>query len=188
MAKTDSKPIPQLTEKEIARFWSKVDRSGGPDACWPWRGKCSGGYGKLHISGREVRAHRVALFLRFGIDPFPLFACHACDERYEPGDKSYRKCCNGAHLVPGTAADNQKHMASAGRSQSGERHYSQINPGFVRRGEARGQSKLREQDVKVIREKYAQGNVSQLALASEFGVAQTVISAIIRRKKWAHVT
>lgn len=23
----------------VAKFWAQVDRSGGPDACWPWLGK-----------------------------------------------------------------------------------------------------------------------------------------------------
>src|SRR5438874_974236 len=28
-------------------FWSKVDKSGGPDACWPWTGCINAwGYGK----------------------------------------------------------------------------------------------------------------------------------------------
>lgn len=28
------------------RFWPKVDKSGGPDACWPWLGGINGdGYG-----------------------------------------------------------------------------------------------------------------------------------------------
>lgn len=27
-----------MTPAEVERFWSKVDTSGGPDACWEWQG------------------------------------------------------------------------------------------------------------------------------------------------------
>ena len=42
------------------RFWSKADRSGGPEACWPWMAaRNEHGYGVMRIEGRNVRAHRV---------------------------------------------------------------------------------------------------------------------------------
>lgn len=33
------------------RFWTKVDKSGGPDACWPWTAYRSGGYGRIGVKG-----------------------------------------------------------------------------------------------------------------------------------------
>lgn len=187
MPKTDCKPLPSVSEKDIARFWSKVDKR-GPDECWPWIGKRNrDGYGRLHISLREVGAHRVAHLVRSGADPFPFMVCHTCDVRYEPGDMSYRKCCNPAHLVVGTSADNLGHMAESGRCQSGDRHYSRRSPELMPRGENRAHSKLTEQDVIDIRYRYACRSESQTTLSREYGVNQTTISEIIRRKKWAHI-
>lgn len=45
-------------------FWSRVDQSAGPDACWPWLGAVNRkGYGRRHYQGKVTLAHRVALLL-----------------------------------------------------------------------------------------------------------------------------
>ena len=53
-----------LTPGLIRRFWAKVDTSGGPRACWMWRGKVqNGGYGVLVLDGeksRTVYVHRLS--------------------------------------------------------------------------------------------------------------------------------
>src|SRR5689334_7900007 len=44
-------------------FWSRVDRSGGPTACWPWMGpRTKDGYGRF----RGRYAHRIALEAALG--------------------------------------------------------------------------------------------------------------------------
>jgi len=48
-----------------SRFWAKVDRSAGPNACWPWLGKKDrDGYGEFEFKARpnrwQWRAHRFA--------------------------------------------------------------------------------------------------------------------------------
>lgn len=89
---------PKLTTKQIDRFWARVDRSGGPDACWPWLGyRAKSGHGRAVFGGTAVPAHRLALAL--GVGPFAeeLFACHDCDNP---------PCCNPSHLRPGTPKDN----------------------------------------------------------------------------------
>jgi hypothetical protein len=52
------------------RFWSKVDKSGGPAACWPWTAARSrgnyGDYGAFAVDRRTRRAHRVAYELTHG--------------------------------------------------------------------------------------------------------------------------
>ena len=74
------------------RFWQKVDRSGGPDACWPWLGgKCSDGYGTFWVGGKTVGAHRVAYTLLVGPVPDGLTLDHLCRAR---------GCVNPAHLEP----------------------------------------------------------------------------------------
>lgn len=82
-----------------ARFWNKVDRSAGPDACWPFNGARHGyGYGQFCIDSRLRRAHQVAWELHYG-EPFPrpLLGRHLC---HNP------PCCNPLHIQPGTHQDN----------------------------------------------------------------------------------
>ena len=91
------------------RFWSKVDRSGGPDACWPWMAaRNEHGYGVMRIEGRNVRAHRVSLTLAAGkSDPGPsVKVLHSCDNP---------PCCNPAHLRYGTQGDNIRDAIERGR-------------------------------------------------------------------------
>lgn len=54
------------------------------------------------------------------------------------------------------------------------------------RGEA-NHSKLRERDVRYIRERYASGQITLTDLARMFYVSTPTIHAIVRRQKWKHV-
>lgn len=84
----------------IELFWSNVDRSGGPDACWPWlRFRLANGYGRVAGPNHSmVYAHRMALELSLG-RPIATgkMSCHTCDNP---------PCCNPTHLYEGTAVDN----------------------------------------------------------------------------------
>lgn len=94
-----------------ARFWPKVDRAGGIEACWPWTGatsqKTSARYGIIRDEhgrkGKVLLAHRVALFLLTGAMPSHLDACHACDNPI---------CCNPTHLFWGTHRENMRDYAA----------------------------------------------------------------------------
>lgn len=67
----------------------------------------------------------------------------------------------------------------------GARHGSKTNPDKVPKGESHGMARLTFADVKAIREIYASGKVFQKHLAAQYGVTQSMISAIIRNKNWA---
>lgn len=139
------------------RYWAKVDQR-GPDECWPWTGALSGnGYGYIRdADGRVAPAPRVGLILD-GRDPGPGgMTRHTCDAPV---------CCNPAHLLPGTQAENMLDMAVRGR----------------------GAKKLTVEIVRSIRQRVADGE-SQVSVARSVGVSTYGMSQIIRRRRWAHVT
>jgi hypothetical protein len=148
------------------RFWSKVDRSAGPDACWPWiaDAKTSAGYGVFHpVHGLTMGAHRLALADKIGR---PLasdeFACHRCDNP---------PCCNPDHLFIGSHSENMADMTAKGRSAHGERKHS---------------ARLTDEQVIAIRRQAAAGTPSR-TLAARHAVAESLISMIIRGTRWTHV-
>ena len=151
------------------RLWSRVDRSGGPDECWPWTGtnRHPFGYGLMAVNRRPEGAHRVAYLVTYGeIPSYKPAVCHSCDN---PG------CCNPAHLFAGTQTDNLADMDAKGR-RSNERAS----------GETNGAARLTENDVRKIRRLSAQGS-SQRALAEHFGAGNTTVAKIVRRETWRHV-
>jgi hypothetical protein len=107
-----------FAQQQADRFWSRVDKSGGDDACWPWtRGKDKDGYGKFAVTlpmsaGSEkqahVRAHRLALELHLGELLGARLATHSCDAP---------ACCNPKHLSPGTPLSNMREKISRGRAR-----------------------------------------------------------------------
>ncbi|MFB6536673.1 HNH endonuclease [Streptomyces noursei] len=86
-----------------AKFWARVDRSGGPNGCWPWIGGKPNHYGQT-AAGQGMTgssgAHVVAFTLARELPKAPdrgLVLRHLCD---------YKPCCNPAHLKPGTVGEN----------------------------------------------------------------------------------
>lgn len=126
MAVIKCKPLPNVSQKDIDRFWSKVDRQ-SPDECWPWTaGMRTRGYGQFKAARRNIIAPRLAFFLQRGIDPFPLDICHACDNP---------PCCNPSHLFAGTQDQNNKDMTAKGRSARGDKSGSRTHPESRPRGD-----------------------------------------------------
>lgn len=183
-----AKPIPELSAKDIARFWAKVDVR-GPDDCWPWlAGTDTDGYGRFHI-GRDIfKAHRVSIALD-GRDDIQLVTRHGCDNP---------PCCNPRHLGSGTPADNVRDKVKRGRCAAGDTHFSRTNPERLARGDANGsrtrpgsrmrgesnpKAKLTAADIPIIRA----DTRFQREIAAQYGVAQSIISLIKLGKTWKHV-
>lgn len=145
----------------VEKFHRLINRSGGPDACWPWMGaRFARGYGQFGGPAWPNGTHRIAYELEYGPIPAGAVVRHRCDNP---------PCCNPKHLELGTHADNVSDRVTRGRSA---------------RGEGQPQARLTAAAVLVIRTRYAAGGVSQQALADQYGVNQTTISRVVRGVKW----
>jgi hypothetical protein len=152
----------------MQRFTDKINFGGNPRlaGCWEWTAhKDRRGYGQFRLDDRIQKAHRVSYELFVGPIPDGLHVRHKCDNR---------GCVNPNHLETGTHEDNMRDMAGRGR-------VARLN------GESNGMSKLTENDVRVIREEYASGTVTQAELAEDYGVDPSVIGKIVNNKIWTHV-
>lgn len=177
-----------LSSERRAAFESRIDRSSGPDACWPWmRGCNAGGYGQFSVNGRDQGAHRIAYELENGPVLDDLCVLHRCDNP---------SCCNPRHLFVGTRADNNRDREAKGRSyrpvcpleklSRGDQHYARRTPGKLARGEKHGRTPLTAKDVCAIRKRAAAGE-TQAALAREYNVSANAVNKIVRRKSWSHI-
>lgn len=187
------------------RFWSKVDKNGptvdhvpGISNCWVWAVPSTnrGGYGLFRVSKRSMlaTAHRVAWSIHNGPIPKGLCVLHRCDNR---------RCVRPEHLWLGTQRDNIQDMVRKGRIASGDtsgprkhpermrrtnpsRHGTRTHPERIARGERAGTARFTAHDVAEIRRQVAEGEL-QRVVAARFGTCQTTISAIVRRRTWAHI-
>jgi hypothetical protein len=143
------------------KLWDRVkeDDSG----CWLWTGACfDNGYGAMKVANKQWRTHRLAWELTYGPLPAGIRVLHKCD---------VRRCCNPEHLFLGTDADNQADMTRKGRGRIGERS---------------GTTRLTNDDVRRIRKLRAKG-YERRKLAKEYGLDESTIYNIVKRKTWSHV-
>jgi len=183
--------LPPMKKTLEELFWSKVDKSAGPDACWPWTGGLHGGYGRIMFNKERMLAHRVSWVLTNGAIPPGLCSCHRCDN----------PCCvNPSHLFLGTVTDNNADCTAKGRRSSGDAHRaimrrlaargeangSRKHPERRPRGSNNGSARLTESLVVEIRTRCANGE-SQRAVARSLHVASNTVRDIIIGKRWRHV-
>lgn len=142
-----TRPIPELSENDKARFFSKIAMSATTGRA-EWigrrhddkvlgRGK---GYGVFDIGGIPFLAHRVAFFLAHDTDPGDLCVCHRSDDKGS---------VHPADLFLGTHTDNMRDRSSKGRCNQprGDSHYSRLRPDRLARGERNGSAKIRDSDI-----------------------------------------
>lgn len=137
----------------VARFWSKIDVR-RPGECWGWRAKSvgKGGHGLFRPSKSIplTKAHRFAWEAVNGPIAEGRVLRHRCDNA---------ACCNPAHLIVGTQAENVADMHMRKR-----RRYRTL---------------LSDEQIVSLRERYLAGE-PQSALAAEVGCSRSYISMIIR--------
>ena len=157
------------------RFWEKVDRSGGPDACWLWRGyKAHWGYGVMSQGkGGRALAHRLAYALTRGPIPHGLFVCHHCDNP---------PCVNPSHLFLGTPADNTADMIAKGRIRP-----SVVPAASRRRGSRHQNAVLNEELVAQLRQRFADRPPNYLRLSRELDIPRVTLQYALTGVSWRHV-
>lgn len=176
---TKLNPMPEMSEKDKIRFWSKVAFTANPNICWEWTGsKGRRGYSQFSIKRVNVyTTSRIAYHLSYKDDMTDLFVCHTCDNP---------KCCNPKHLFLGTTQDNVDDREKKGRGNGniGEWRKSNIEK-YI--GEGHNKSKLTNEQVLQIRAEHIPHKVICKDLAKKYGVSWSTIQNIISRKFWKHI-
>jgi len=167
MAHQQFKPIPELTEKQIQRFWSHVRITQGPDACWEWTGAVVREYGSLSLTvdGKRITfiATRVGYYIQTGLQPPPdKHMAHSCDNP---------PCIRLKHIFPATPKQNTGDCIEKGRFIHGERN---------------GHALLTATEVLSIRRLRDEGFLCS-ELAKQFGVHEQTIWSIVYRDRWKHI-
>lgn len=142
------------------RFFEKVDAA-GEDECWEWQAAInSSGYGNIQFRGSVRHAHRIAYCLSNDcLDRVDDIDVvrHSCDNR---------SCCNPHHLLSGDKQLNAQDM--------------------VERERTSGQ-KLNLSDVREIRERYENEDITQKELGEEYGCTKYNISYVVNEESFKFV-
>jgi hypothetical protein len=146
------------------RFLKHVEKI--EDGCWLWTGgKQPGGYGIFSYGSKlegSKLAHRVAYEIWKGPIPKGMWVLHTCRN----------KCVNPGHLELGTSRKNNLD--------------DKIRDGSLLRGERNPAAKYTEDQIRDIRNRYANGE-TQTSIAKSLGIKQGHISDICLRKIWKDV-
>lgn len=196
-----SRPIVNLTEKDVARFWGYVNKEGGIQShcpelgdCWTWKLAVNpGGYGGFSIKRWPFLAHRVSFAIENGgLIPEKMKVLHRCDNR---------RCVRPDHLFLGTSWDNGVDKARKGRAASGDangarkyperisagyRKWLSENPDKVAKGERHPRAKVTADQVREIRRLREEG-VRLTSLSAQFGLNTGSIYHICTRKNWSSI-
>ena len=142
-------------------IWARVDRSGGIDTCWPWKGcKNIRGYGVVAYHGKTYIVPRLILILLgYNIEGFVVR--HKCDNP---------NCCNPKHLEVGTHLENMNDCAISGRRGKGEKAV-----GY--------KGKMTNEKVRELKTFHEKGWLIS-ELAHYYGISNTYTSHIITGKRW----
>lgn len=156
--------LPNLTPKDLDKFWANVNPATPYDGCWLWMGRCNANAGRATTTLQNTNwiASRIMYKIVTGTDPGDLHVLHKCDNP---------RCVCPEHLFLGTDLQNREDCMRKQRHNIGLRNANaKLNPDKVRK----------------IRSKYQAGH-KLTDLSAEFGVHTMTIKQVIERVTWAHV-
>lgn len=159
---------PRELPDPLERFWRFVDRD-SVEGCWPWTGGLRKGYGRFWADQKSVLAHRYIYAREHG----PL----------QPGEQVLHRCDNPvcvrpSHLFVGSQQVNIRDCHAKGRNAFNARPIP---------GEANGNAKLTEGQVRAIREQIREG-VSQRRIAALYRVSKYAVYSIAKGLTWGHLS
>lgn len=161
--------IKPITQKNLDRFWQRVNVLGDDD-CWEWQlTPTDSGYGLFAAGGQIHRTSRFAYIHQAGLYSHPIES----DYRITAGCRN-KLCCNPRHLKQASQQEVFDLMKEAGQ---------------VSVGTDCKQSKLTEADIGVIRARYVRRSDTDGlgGIGKDYGVTPGCIRDIIIRKTWRHV-
>jgi hypothetical protein len=154
--------IPEDATHFRERFLEKVEKD-APGGCWEWTAyKTSGGYGGFWTQSGDKHAHRISYRMYVGPIPDDLVVRHLCHNR---------TCVNPDHLKVGTQAANIQDSIERGTHTRGVDRVD----GFT------------EAEVRDIRRRYNETEITMAELAEEYDVSLPTISRVIRRLTYRYV-
>lgn len=138
---------------------------GVESGCWLWPLKHPWtGYGYLNLHGKQYGAHRYSWKLFNGEFSEELDVLHSCDTP---------NCVNPEHLFLGSQRDNMLDMVNKGRQSKGEN---------------RPASKLTENDVLELRERFKDTSYIPLrATARAYGISHPTLKKALTGESWSHL-
>jgi len=164
------RPTHTVSQKDVDRFWTKVDIQ-GEDDCWNWQltPTKDGGYGLYSAGGTLHRTSRFAYIHGDGLYTKKIMG----NLRIATSCRN-KLCCNPGHMKLNSQQEVFDKMRAAG----------QISVGSDCK-----QSKLREADVVAIRARYVNRSLTHGygPIGVDYGVSTGCIRDIIIRKTWRHV-
>lgn len=161
-------------------------RVGEPDECWEWNGsRHERGYGTFSVRGKNIKAHRVAFFLKTAF--LPKIVHHECENT---------SCINPIHLSSKSSKEHmqihvsgEKHwMYGKGYLQAGHRNpmYGSVSVWLGKGGEQFPTSKLKNEEVREIHRLISKGDTHR-EIAKRFGMNSSTIHFIRTGKTWKHI-
>lgn len=134
-----------------------IDMSGGPDACWPFKGKTNAkGRPYFTVSGKKHLAYRLAYELVHGEGTLTdELARHNCDNEI---------CCNPRHIIKGSHQENMNDMKQ--RERHGLPHHTVR---AIRKLAAKPNGPTHEE------------------IGELYGIGRSTVTEIVNRTNYAHV-
>jgi hypothetical protein len=162
--------------QRIDGMYYAVSTHGRVRRCEPGKGTK---VGRVLKPGRTKKGYRLAHLFN-GNDTAFKYVHRLVLETFGPPRPSPKHGCNH---IDGDKENN--HIDNLEWATPGENSRHAVEVGLIACGEDSHAAKLTSVEVRAIRERYAAGGVTQSDLADEYGVHQTTVHYVIKRRTWA---